>query len=219
MELLVFLLPITIFLIFGVKELADLSVRELLRSYQREKENPVALELLSRYRASSHQEKGEIIWGLLAPHRSDLSRIVASLNENPEDELQNLYIKLHGLFMRGKFPEKNWKFWLARILKNDMLNKKTKKNPIVSVPIERLPETEAAPTDMQLNPNLLQSAVDKLPPKQKRAVELRYLKRSDKLMTYKEIAATMQVSTGQVHGYLDRAKENLRIHLHGIKES
>ncbi|MEM7374511.1 MAG: sigma-70 family RNA polymerase sigma factor [Bacteroidota bacterium] len=194
-------------------------MRELIRSYQREKENPVALELLNRYRTSSNQERGEIIWGLLAPHRTDLSRIVASLNENPEDELQNLYIKLHGLFLRGKFPEKNWKHWLARILKNDMLNKKTKKNPIVSVPVERLPEAEAAPTEAPLNMNLLQKAVDKLPANQKRVVELRYLKRSEKLMTYKEIAATMQVSVGQVHGYLDRAKENLRIHLHGIKES
>ncbi|RMG21972.1 MAG: hypothetical protein D6730_17335, partial [Bacteroidetes bacterium] len=41
-------------------------------------------------------------------------------------------------------------------------------------------------------------------------VELRYLRRKEKLMTYKEIAQIMNCSVGQVHGYLDRAKENLR---------
>lgn len=202
-----------------MKDLASYAVRELIQHYQKSKENDVALELLTRYRTASSREQGEIIWGLLAPHRSDLSKIIASLNEHPDDELQNLYIKLHGLFMRDKFPHKNWKYWLARILKNDLLNKKTKKNPIVSVPMEHLPEPETTSTEPKLNPTQMKAAIDKLAPNQKRVVELRYLNRGEKLMTYKEIAATMEVSVGQVHGYLDRAKENLRLHFNGINES
>ena len=83
--------------------------------------------------------------------------------------------------------------------------------PFIPLPIERLPEVEEEEVeDVELNSKALEKAVSGLSEKQKQAVELRYLNRGEKLMSYKEIASIMKCSTGQVHGYLDRAKENLR---------
>ena len=132
------------------------------------------------------------------------------MNEDPDEELQKLYIKLHELFMNGKFPYKNWKYWLARILKNDLLNIKKRNNPFIPLPIERLPEVEEEEKEETLSVNSVEEAIRDLSETQRMAVELRYLTRGEKLMSYKEIAAAMNCSVGQVHGYLDRAKENLR---------
>lgn len=201
-------------------DLSGYSIRELTKRYPKDKENDVALALLDRYQKASRQEQGDILWSLLSPHKTDLSRIIASMREEPDEELQKLFIKLHQLFLRGKFPEKNWKYWLARILRNDLINKKKQKNPIVSIPIEILPEAEA-PEDYdenESNTKRLHQAISVLADRQKQAVELRYLQKQGKLMTYKEIAGIMDCSVGQVHGYLDRAKENLRNQLNELIE-
>lgn len=100
-------------------------------------------------------------------------------------------------------------------MRNDMLNKKTRKKPVVSLPMERLPELEAEEPKAELPPERLQQAISQLCDSQRQVVELRYLKKEGKLMTYKEIAEVMKCTVGQVHGYLDRAKENLRNSLHG----
>ncbi|RMG23217.1 MAG: hypothetical protein D6730_14920, partial [Bacteroidetes bacterium] len=121
-------------MLLKAENLARYSVRKLIELYQEHKENALAFELLNRYRHVSNGEKGEILWGLLAPHTDDLARIAASMGEDPAEELQKLYLKLHALFVREKFPHSNWKYWLARILKNDLLNQKKRKNPLVSVP-------------------------------------------------------------------------------------
>ncbi|MEM7658063.1 MAG: sigma-70 family RNA polymerase sigma factor [Bacteroidota bacterium] len=215
MESYLYLVPLAVFLMFKVKDLAAHSIRELMNRYRKEQDNPIAMELLGRYQAASQAEQGEIIWSLLKAHERDLSRIVARMGEDPEEELQNLYLKLHQLFMRGKFPESNWKYWLARIMRNDMLNKKTRKKPLVSLPMERLPEQEVEEPKAELPPERLQQAISQLCDSQRQVVELRYLKKEGKLMTYKEIAQAMNCTVGQVHGYLDRAKENLRHSLNG----
>ncbi|MEL6252485.1 MAG: sigma-70 family RNA polymerase sigma factor [Bacteroidota bacterium] len=192
------------------------SIAQLIKRYKQKKENEVAMELLGRYNQQDEQTQGEIISSLLIPHWQDLSRIIASMKEEPQEELQKLFLKLHKLFKQDKFPKSNWKYWLARIVKNDLINKKKRKNPFIPLPVEELtiaaPETNEAD---RINPNKLKEAISKLAAKQKQVVELRYLRSEGKLMTYKEIADHMNCSVGQVHGYLDRAKENLRTHLNG----
>ena len=210
MEYLVFFLLLGSLTIIAGEKLAGYSLQQLLARYQKQKENPVAFELIERYRTSDTHNQGNIIWTLLAAHQDDLSKIVASMNEDPQEELQKLFLKLHQLFLKGKFPATNWKYWLARILKNDLINKKKKKNPIVSLPLEYLPEMEEDTDGTRTNTQRLYQAIDQLTETQKQVIQLRYLKREDKLMTYKEIARIMNCSVGQVHGYLDRAKENLR---------
>lgn len=190
--------------------LAEYTLRTLIDLYHKSKENDLAFELLRRYRDVSNAEKGEILCGLLTPHANDLSKIVASMGEDPQEEIQRLYVKLHELFQRDKFPHSNWKYWLARILKNDLINKKKKKNPVVSMPVEVLPEAEEERSPEQIEQGKLLEAIGTLSDKQRRAIELRYLRPEGKLMTYKEIANVMNCSPGQVHGYLDRAKEKLR---------
>ena len=204
------LLLIGIFMMLAGENLAAFPLNQLIQRYQKQKENPVAFELLERYKQCSHQQKGEIIWSLLAPHQSDLSKIVASMNEDPQEELQRLFLKLHTLFMKGKFPHSNWKYWLARILKNDLLNKKTRKGPVVSLPVEHLPEVETDEPYQEYDIGKLTSAIHQLNDTQRKVIELRYLKRREKLMTYKEIAEEMNCTVGQVHGYIDRAKLSLR---------
>ena len=192
------------------------SIAQLIKRYKQKKENEVAMELLGRYKASDGHTQGEIISSLLLPHKEDLSKIVAGMKEDPQEEIQKLFLKLHHLFSQDKFPRSNWKYWLARIIKNDIINKKKRKNPFIPLPVEELsiavPETNEPD---RINPNKLKEAIDKLALKQKQVVQLRYLKSEGKLMTYKEIADYMNCSVGQVHGYLDRAKENLRTHLNG----
>ncbi|MEZ4827898.1 MAG: sigma-70 family RNA polymerase sigma factor [Bacteroidia bacterium] len=195
------------------KGLSGFSIGELIKKYFSGKENQVALELLLRYRDASEKERGEIIWSLLAPHRADLSKIIAAMGENPQDEIQRLYVRLHHLFMQGKIPDKNWKSWLARILRNDLINQKKRKSPVLSLSFEHLPEPEDSQPEERLNTNRLHDALSKLPDAQRQVIELRYMQSEDKIMTYKEIAVIMGCTVGQVHGYLDRAKENLRINL------
>jgi len=204
------LLLLGVLMLFKVEELTSYTINHLIKLYQEHKENKIAFELFGRYKKSSNREKGEIIWALLAPHTEDLSKIVGMMKEDPQEELQKLYLKLHQLFMQEKFPHSNWKSWLARILKNDLINQKKRKNPIVSVPMERLPEQEVEEENDQMNEKIMYEVIHSLPEKQKKVIELRYLKKEGKLMTYKEIATIMGCSVGQVHGYLDRAKENLR---------
>lgn len=213
-------LIITLFIgvILGIidERLNGYSISQLIKRYQQKKENDIAMELLSRYKASDGRTQGEILSSLLLPHKEDLSKIVAGMREDPQEELQKLFLKLHHLFKQDKFPRSNWKYWLARIIKNDLLNKKKRKNPLIPLPVEEL--SIAAPEANEpdrINPNKLQDAISKLAVKQKQVVELRYLRSEGKLMTYKEIATQMNCSVGQVHGYLDRAKENLRTHLNG----
>lgn len=213
MEFIVFFIVWGVWMILAEKDLTRSSVSELMGSYRKSPENQVALELLSRYGDAEPNSRGEIIWTLLAPHQQDLSKIIASLKEDPQEEIQRLYVRLHHLFIKGKFPDKNWKSWLARILRNDLLNQKKRTNRLVSLPFEYLPETEDVVSDETLNPQLLKSAISKLTETQRKVIELRYLQTEGKLLTYKQIAEMMGCSTGQVHGYLDRAKENLRNHL------
>lgn len=200
-------------LLFAGEDLLRYSIAQLIRRYQEKQENEVAFALLNKYSNAAANEQGEIIWGLVAPHQQDLSRIIGSMREDPAEELQKLFVRLHTLFLKEKFPHSNWKYWLARIVKNDLLNMKKKKNPFVSLPVEELPPQIEEEEGDEINFRQLQDAVSKLPEKQQKVIELRYLKRQEKLMTYKEIAELMECSTGQVHGYLDRAKENLRSHL------
>jgi RNA polymerase sigma factor (sigma-70 family) len=198
------------------QDLAGYSVNQLIRRYQKDTENDVAFALLSRYKGSEATLQGEILWGLLAPHQRDLARIVAGMKEDPQEELQKLFVKLHQLFLREKFPHSTWKFWLTRIVKNDLLNQKKRKNPLVAIPLEALPEPEEESQPEAFNTDHLQDAIARLTDTQRQVVELRYGRPEGKLMTYKEIAALMNCSVGQVHGYLDRAKENLRNHLNEL---
>lgn len=210
MEDLGLLMFLGILILLKGKELTDYSVRQLIQLYQEHKENQLAFTLIEKYKESSNREKGEIIWGLLAPHTNDLSKIVMMMKEDPDEELQKLYLKLHQLFIQEKFPHSNWKSWLARILKNGLINQKKKKNPIVAVPLERLPEVEVEEDNETINERMMYEALKDLPETQRKVIELRYMRKEGKLMTYKEIAGIMNCSVGQVHGYLDRAKENLR---------
>lgn len=205
-------------IIVQASELAGQTIRQLIQRYQSQTENEVAFELIQRYSQSSGAEQGEIIWGLLAPHQQMLSRIVASMNEDPQDELQNLFLKVHGLFVRGKFPHSNWKYWLSRIVKNEMINHKKQQRNFVGLPLELLAETEN-PDDQEQLFGLLNKGLERLNVNQRKAIELRYGNPTGKLMTYKDMAARMNCSTGQVHGYLDRAKEKLRNHLNDLVES
>ncbi|MEZ4776519.1 MAG: RNA polymerase sigma factor [Bacteroidia bacterium] len=213
MNVTVFILLLCALALMAEKGLKGFSIGELIKQYFSSKENQVALELLLRYKEASEKERGEIIWSLLAPHRKDLSKIIAAMNENPQDEIQRLYVRLHHLFLQGKIPDKNWKSWLARILRNDLINQKKRKSPVISLSFEHLPEPENPQPDENMNTNKLHEALKKLPDAQRQVIELRYMQSEDKIMTYKEIAVLMNCSVGQVHGYLDRAKENLRMNL------
>lgn len=209
-------------LLFGIltvldnQDLTGYSINQLIKRYQRDTENEVAFALLGKYKASSETQQGEIIWALLAPHQRDLARIVVGMKEDPQEELQKLFLKLHQLFRKDKFPHSTWKYWLARIVKNDLLNQKKRKNPFVAIPLEAIPEQEEDTEQEGLNTEHLQGVIGKLTVTQKQVIELRYGRPEGKLMTYKEIATVMNCSVGQVHGYLDRAKENLRKHLNEL---
>lgn len=216
MENLVALLLFAILTVLDNQNLTGYSINQLLQRYQKNTENDVAFALLSRYKSVGANQQGEILWGLLAPHQKDLARIVVGMKEDPEEELQKLFLKLHQLFLKDKFPHSTWKFWLARIVKNDLLNQKKKKNPLVSVPLEALPETEEESHQEAFNPDQLGNAIAKLTDTQRQVIQLRYGRPEGKLMTYKEIAEVMNCSIGQVHGYLDRAKENLRNNLNEL---
>ena len=128
MEDLVVLLLFAILAVLDNQNLAGYSINQLIQRYQKDTENDVAFALLNRYKSSDSNRQGEILWALLAPHRKDLARIVVGMKEDPEEELQKLFLKLHQLFQREKFPHSTWKFWLARIVKNDLLNQKKRKN-------------------------------------------------------------------------------------------
>ena len=207
----------TVLMVAGGASLVGFSLHQLIKLYQQQTENPVAFELINRYKTANAKEQGEIIWGLLAPHQQDLERIVVSMKEDPQEELQKLFLKLHQLFLREKFPHSNWKYWLSRILRNELLNLKKQRKPLVSLtmdtPVE-IDDTQERETWF----GLLEDAVDKLSENQKQVIELRYGREEGKLMTYKEIASIMRCSIGQVHGYLDRAKENLRSHFNELVE-
>ena len=198
---------------------AGSTLTELIRKYQRKTENDLAFELIDRYKNANRQEQGEIIWGLLAPHQQDLSRIVASLNEDPQEEMQKLFLKIHELFVREKYPHSNWKYWLARILKNEIINQKKQQKTFSGLPtdiMEAVDNTE----EREQKLTQLKQAIERLSENQKKAIQLRYgSTKEGKLITYKEMASVMQCSPGQVHGYLDRAKENLRNYLNELVES
>ena len=141
------------------------------------------------------------------------------MREDPAEELQKLFIKLHQLFNKGKFPHSNWKYWLARILKNDLINQKKQKKPLITLSLDAVLEQEQSENETEPDMDLLFDAIDQLSENQKRVIELRYGRKEGKLMSYKEIASMMNCSTGQVHGYLDRAKENLRNRFNELVES
>lgn len=216
MEDLVVLLLFAILAVLDNQDLAGYSINQLIQRYQKDTENDVAFALLDQYKLAGSNQQGEILWALLAPHQRDLARIVVSMKEDPDEELQKLFLKLHQLFLKGKFPHSTWKFWLARIVKNDLLNQKKRKNPLVSVPMEMLPEAEEESEPEVVSPDRMQDAISRLTDTQRQVITLRYGRTEGKLMTYKEIATLMNCSVGQVHGYLDRAKENLRNHLNEI---
>lgn len=198
---------------------AGSTVTELIHKYQRKTENDLAFELIDRYKNANRQEQGEIIWGLLAPHKQDLSRIVASMNEDPQEEMQKLFLKIHELFVREKYPHSNWKYWLSRILKNEIINQKKQQKTFSGLPtdiMEAVDNTE----EREQKLTQLKQAIERLSENQKKAIQLRYGSvKEGKLMTYKEMASVMHCSPGQVHGYLDRAKENLRNYLNELVES
>jgi RNA polymerase sigma factor (sigma-70 family) len=198
---------------------AGSTVMELIRKYQRKTENDVAFALIDRYKSSNRQQQGEIIWGLLAPHQQDLSRIVAGMNEDPQEEMQKLFLKIHELFVREKYPHSNWKYWLSRIVKNEIINQKKRQKNFSGLPTDLIEEVDNT-EERERKLTQLKQAIERLSENQKKAILLRYgPNKEDKLMTYKEMASVMQCSPGQVHGYLDRAKENLRNYLNELVES
>ncbi len=112
--------------------------------------------------------------------------------------------------------------WVLRIARNhclDLLRRRLPQrqrleldaDPSEDAPDHRdLPDAEAAPADEAMERaqarRRLEGAIDSLPPNYREAVQLFHVDQ----MSYKEIAATMQVPIGTVMTWLHRARARLR---------
>lgn len=132
---------------------------------------------------------------------------------NPDDALdisQEAFIKAYKSLKKFDIS-KSFFPWLYKIIKNLSINFRKKKIRRGEIPIELAGEFERTDTKIfGMNPQILKEkiwrAIEGLPPQQKEVILLRYFQ----VMSYKEIAETMECPIGTVMSRLYYAKSKLK---------
>lgn len=158
-------------------------------------------------------EKKEIkeIWEeFYHSYRKEVFFLALSCVQNPhqaDDIAQDVFLKLYKTLNKGKEIE-NIKGWLYRStvrtcldFKKSFWNKIFSKKEEVDIPLKEEKEIFEEEDFKNLNKNL-----NKLPPKQRIAISLRFYKE----MPIKEVAQNMGISESSVKTHLSRGLKNLR---------
>jgi len=132
-----------------------------------------------------------------------------------EDAAQEVFVKIYNSAENYK-PKAKLSTWIYRIAVNHCFNiiRDTKKHKTVSInSVNEIPNSKEAGPQASMEQtemgDTIKNAVNALPKRQQTAV---ILSKYEKL-AYKEIAAIMNISVSAVDSLLQRAKENLKIHL------
>jgi RNA polymerase sigma-70 factor (ECF subfamily) len=133
-----------------------------------------------------------------------------------QDAAQDTFIKAYkGL--RDFRPDASFSTWLYRIAVNTCLDhqKKSRHDPLSGgVLSEELLSFDPSPEDQyqsKKTTEAIRTALQKLPEKLRSAIVLREIEE----LTYEEIALVLDTSVGTVKSRISRAREELRIILHG----
>jgi RNA polymerase sigma-70 factor (ECF subfamily) len=132
--------------------------------------------------------------------------------EDAEDIVQDVYEKLW--INRKKVEAEKAKAWMFTTAHNAMLNLIAKKSRLQLPGDEKLPETVKKDASKFESNEVVERAVNILPPIQKSIILLRDLEG----YSYEEIGDILELSSSQVKVYLFRARNKIKKQLKGLKE-
>lgn len=132
--------------------------------------------------------------------------------EDAEDILQDVFEKLW--LNRKKVEVEKAKSWMFTTAHNAMLNLINRKSRVQLPGDENLPESSKKDVNKFESNQVVDRAVNILPPIQKSIILLRDLEG----YTYEEIGEMLSLSSSQVKVYLFRARNKIKKQLKGLKE-
>jgi RNA polymerase sigma-70 factor (ECF subfamily) len=132
--------------------------------------------------------------------------------EDAEDILQDVFEKLW--LNRKKVEVEKAKSWMFTTAHNAMLNLINKKSRVQLPGDENLPESSKKDVNKFESNQVVDRAVNILPPIQKSIILLRDLEG----YTYEEIGQMLSLSSSQVKVYLFRARNKIKKQLKGLTE-
>ena len=132
--------------------------------------------------------------------------------EDAEDILQDVFEKLW--LNRKKVEVEKAKSWMFTTAHNAMLNLINRKSRVQLPGDENLPESSKKDVNKFESNQVVDRAVNILPPIQKSIILLRDLEG----YTYEEIGDMLSLSSSQVKVYLFRARNKIKKQLKGLKE-
>lgn len=132
--------------------------------------------------------------------------------EDAEDILQDVFEKLW--LNRKKVEVEKAKSWMFTTAHNAMLNLINKKSRVQLPGDENLPESSKKDVNKFESNQVVDRAVNILPPIQKSIILLRDLEG----YTYEEIGDMLSLSSSQVKVYLFRARNKIKKQLKGLTE-
>lgn len=132
--------------------------------------------------------------------------------EDAEDILQDVFEKLW--LNRKKVEVEKAKSWMFTTAHNAMLNLINKKSRVQLPGDENLPESSKKDLNMFESNQVVDRAVNILPPIQKSIILLRDLEG----YSYEEIGDMLSLSSSQVKVYLFRARNKIKKQLKGLTE-
>jgi RNA polymerase sigma factor (sigma-70 family) len=132
--------------------------------------------------------------------------------EDAEDILQDVFEKLW--LNRKKVEVEKAKSWMFTTAHNAMLNLINRKSRVQLPGDENLPESSRKDVNKFESNQVVDRAVNILPPIQKSIILLRDLEG----YTYEEIGDMLSLSSSQVKVYLFRARNKIKKQLKGLKE-
>jgi RNA polymerase sigma-70 factor (ECF subfamily) len=132
--------------------------------------------------------------------------------EDAEDILQDVFEKLW--LNRKKVEVEKAKSWMFTTAHNAMLNLINKKSRVQLPGEENLPESSKKDVNKFESNQVVDRAVNILPPIQKSIILLRDLEG----YTYEEIGQMLSLSSSQVKVYLFRARNKIKKQLKGLTE-
>jgi RNA polymerase sigma factor (sigma-70 family) len=133
-------------------------------------------------------------------------------SEDAEDILQDVFEKLW--LNRKKVEVEKAKSWMFTTAHNAMLNLINKKSRVQLPGDENLPESSKKDVNKFESNQVVDRAVNILPPIQKSIILLRDLEG----YTYEEIGEILSLSSSQVKVYLFRARNKIKKQLKGLTE-
>jgi RNA polymerase sigma factor (sigma-70 family) len=132
--------------------------------------------------------------------------------DNAQDIVQDVFEKLW--INRKKVDKSKAKSWMFTTAHNAMINFSNRSKRSVSMENSQLPERIKTEVNMFESNELVQRAVNILPPLQKSIILLRDLEG----YSYEEIGAILDISDSQVKVYLFRARKKIKKQLKGLVE-